>query len=344
MALIRPVVLSGGSGTRLWPLSTAETPKQFAALIGDRSLFALTLERLIGVDGLVGAVIVTGETHVDLVAKEVEASSAVTESLIVEPEGRNTAPAALAAALVSGQGDILVILPSDHLYGDETAFRKAVEQAAEHAATGAIVTFGIRPSRPETGYGYLELGEARGDARVLAGFVEKPSQDRAEELVSDGSHLWNSGVFVVRADTLLAEAGEHCPEVLEAVRSAIPDRLDGTVRLGPGFQSSPSISIDHAIMEKTTRGVVLPVDVGWSDVGSYRSLLGALPTDGDGNHIAGDVIASDVTRSYVAATSRRVVVAGIDNMVVVETPDVVLVIPMDRAQEVRNLPQRAESP
>lgn len=344
MASIRPVILSGGSGTRLWPLSTSGSPKQFAALIGDRSLFALTLERLVGIEGLAGAVVVTGGAHRDLVSSEVSASSAATSLVIVEPEGRNTAPAALAAALLSGEDDVLVILPSDHLVGDEAGFREAVEKAVDHAATGSIVTLGIRPSRPEAGYGYLELGEARGAARALAGFIEKPPTDIAVSLVSGGNHLWNSGVFVVRADTLVAEADEHCPEVLAAVRSALPEQRGATVTLGPAFTSSPSVSLDHAIMEKTTRGIVLPVDVGWSDVGSYQSLLESLPRDEHGNHLSGDVVASDVTGSYVVATSRQLVVAGVDQIVVVETPDVVLVIPLDRAQDVRDLAQRAESP
>lgn len=325
-------------------MSTAETPKQFAALIGERSLFALTLERLLGIEGLGGAVIVTGEPHVDLVSSEVAESSAATAFVIVEPVGRNTAPAAIAAALASGHDDVLVILPSDHLIGDEARFREAVQRAADHAVTGSIVTFGIRPSRAEAGYGYLKLGEPRGDAHLLAGFVEKPPQTRAVELVSDGRHLWNSGVFVVRAGTLLAEAAEHCPDVMKVVRASMPEQRGEILRLGAEFSSSPSISLDHAIMEKTARGIVLPVDLGWSDVGSYRSLLESLPRDADGNHISGDVDVSDVTGSYVKAMSRRVVVAGVDGLVVVETPDVVLVIPVDRAQEVRDLPQRAESP
>lgn len=325
-------------------MSTAETPKQFAALIGERSLFALTLERLVGMEGLGAAVIVTGKSHLDLVAGEIAASAAETGCVIVEPVGRNTAPAAIAAALASGHDDVLVILPSDHLVADEAGFREAVHRAADHALTGSIVTFGVLPSRPEPGYGYLELGEPRGDARVLAGFVEKPSPSIAVQLASDGRHLWNSGVFVVRAEILLAEAAEHCPEVITAVRAAMPEEIGETTRLGTEFASSPSISFDHAIMEKTARGIVLPVDLGWSDVGSYRSLLESLPRDEDGNHVSGDVALSGVTGSYVMAASRRVVVAGVDNLVVVETPDVVLVIPVDRAQEVRDLPHRAESP
>jgi mannose-1-phosphate guanylyltransferase/mannose-6-phosphate isomerase len=343
VASIRPVVLSGGAGTRLWPLSTTETPKQFATLVGERSLFSLTLERLNGTEGLVPAIIVTGEAHVDLVSREIAASSAATGLVAVEPEGRNTAPAAIAAALLSSDDDVLVILPSDHLISDEDGFREAVGRAAHHAGAGSIVMFGIRPSRPDIGFGYMTLGDPNGDGYLLAGFEEKPSLPRAVEIVEAGTHLWNSGVFVVRADALIAEAGEHCPDVLAAVRSSIPSQEGAIVRLGPEFTSSPSVSLDNAIMEKTARGVVLPVDFGWNDLGSYRSLLESLPRDEDGNHISGDVVASGVSGSYVNATSRRLVVAGVEGLVVVETPEVVLVIPIDLAQEVRDLARRFES-
>lgn len=340
MPVIRPVVLSGGSGTRLWPLSTAETPKQLARLIGDETLFARTMHRLDGVPGLDSAVVVTGDLHSHLVAEEVARTGVPTAHILVEPEGRNTAPAAVAAALVSDPGDVLVILPSDHLILDVEGFGELVERAAGHAVDGHIVTFGVKPSRPETGYGYIELGEPRDGAHHLLSFIEKPDADTAEKLTSGGRHLWNSGIFVVTAGTLISEAMRHSPQVVAAVREALPDHVGDAVRLGERFRDSPSISFDHAVMERTELGLVIPMDVGWSDLGSYRSLLEAGPRDESGNSVAGDVVLSDVSDSYVRATSRRLVVAGISGVAVVETPEAVLVVPLDRDQEVRELQDR----
>lgn len=344
---IRPVVLSGGSGTRLWPLSTAEVPKQFSPLFGKRSLFGLTLDRLAGIPDLQSAIVVTGHRHVDLVSAEFESASAEAASIevgpiLVEPTGRNTAPAALAAALTASPDDVLVILPSDHLISDVEEFQRAVAVASDLAQGGSIVTFGIRPTRPETGYGYIEMGEDTGGAHEVVRFKEKPDFREANELVGDGRHLWNSGIFVVRGDRLIEEAANLCPDVLDGVRAALPSEHSGVVPLDESFESVKAISFDHAIMEQTDRALVVPVDIGWSDVGSYQSLLEVSDRDDAGNHVTGDVILSGVTRSYIRSTSRPLVVAGLDDVVVVETPDAVLVLPLNRAQEVKDLQARVD--
>jgi mannose-1-phosphate guanylyltransferase/mannose-6-phosphate isomerase len=345
---LRPVVLSGGSGTRLWPLSTPERPKQFVPLFDGRSLFELTLSRLQGISNAGSPLVVTGRAHVSLVSDALKASGVDSSRVLVEPTGRNTAPAALAAALLAKPDDILAIVPSDHLVTDVAAFRDAVGIAADHAGGGRIVTFGIRPSRAETGYGYIEIGDSHGSAaHSVARFKEKPDTTEAETLASDGRHVWNSGMFVARADQLLAEAGTHCPEILAGVTNALPEiKGDGggieIHELGEAFQDVESISIDYAIMERTDNAIVIPIDVGWDDVGSYRSLLTALTRDSNGNHVEGEVTIADVSGSFVKASSRAVAVAGLNDVVVVETPDAVLVVPLDRSQYVRELSERAD--
>ena len=337
------MILSGGSGTRLWPLSTPDTPKQFAKLLDGRSLFELTLSRLDGLENLAPAVVVTGERHLAHVRREEDDSPSRVGSIIVEPEGRNTAPAVIAAALTSHSDDILLILPSDHLVADDAGFRDAVAVAVKLAIEGAIVTFGVRPTRPETGYGYIEFVGGDGPSHPIERFKEKPDLDEAERLWQDGRHLWNAGIFVASAGVVVEEARSLCPAVVAAVESSFPSTdAERIVRLGEDFRGSPSISFDHAVMEHTDRGVVIEISVGWDDVGSYRSLLEVSRRDDEGNHITGDVIVSDVTGSFISATSRRVVVAGVDAMIVVETPDVVLVLPVARAQDVRELQKDAD--
>ena len=337
------MVLSGGSGTRLWPLSTPGRPKQFVPLFGDETLFDRTLGRLDGLPGLVDTIVVTGARHLGLARRAIAASTAGAGVVLVEPVGRNTAPATIAAALLAHPDDVLVILPSDHLVADVVAFREAVVTAAGLATAGAMVTFGIAPSRPETGYGYIEKGEPGASGSfTVASFKEKPDLAEATRLVSGGRHLWNSGMFVARAETFLDEASKYSADLVEGVREATGQTGPGIVELGPSFADVEAMSIDYAIMEKTDRALVLPIDVGWDDVGSYQSLLDASDRDEDGNHIDGEVVLSEVTGSLVKATSRVVAVAGLSDVVVVETPDVVLVVPLERSQEVRDLARRAD--
>ncbi len=334
------MILSGGSGTRLWPLSTPEVPKQFADLFDGRTLFGMTMSRLADMEGLRPAIVVTGSAHRDLVEEEVASSPVPAGLILVEPKGRNTAPAVIAAALAADPEDVLVILPSDHLISDVGSFRHAVQVAASLAAHGGVVTFGIRPTRPETGYGYIEFGEAVDDGFRVDRFKEKPDELAARTMSTDGRHLWNSGMFVARADHVLEEAEAHVPELVEGVKGAMSSHVSGVVELGPGFAGVESISFDHAIMERTSRALVVPIDVGWNDVGSFVSLLAASDLDDDGNHVAGDVVVDSVHDSFLKATSRRLVVAGMDHVVVVETPDAVLVIPLEMAQRVKELQQR----
>ncbi|MCZ6518498.1 MAG: sugar phosphate nucleotidyltransferase [Actinobacteria bacterium] len=343
MALIRPVILSGGAGTRLWPLSTPGFPKQFATLTGEDSLFTQALHRLAGRPGVSPPIVVTGSAHAELVKVFAAESGVDIHLVLVEPAGRNTAPASLAAALSSDPDDVLVILPSDHLIRDQGAFADAVIRSVEYAAEGSVVTFGVVPSRAETGYGYIELGEPLPGAYEVRRFKEKPDQEEAERLTSGGNHVWNSGMFVVSAAGLLMEASRHCPVILAGVTAAMRAPVDGIVELGAEFLNVERISLDHAIMEKTENAIVMPIDVGWDDVGSFEALWSIAEKDGRGNVTSGDTVLIDVEGSLVKATSRTVAVAGVSDVVVVETPDVVLVVPRNQSQMVRDLAERAES-
>jgi mannose-1-phosphate guanylyltransferase/mannose-6-phosphate isomerase len=334
------VILSGGSGTRLWPLSTRDRPKQFIELVG-APLFDATVDRVADVAGQERMVVVTGSDQVAMV-EEALAARAIEATLLVEPAGRNTAPAVIAAALVSEPDDLLLVMPSDHLITDIPAFVTAVGHASGMAAKGSMVTFGIEPSRPETGYGYIEKGATDGPAFRVTRFKEKPDAEEAERLVSDGRHLWNSGMFVFSAEALLAEAKRQVPDILEGVESSLPPAREGTIELGAGFASIRSISIDHAILENARDVWVVPLDAGWSDIGSWHSVWELATKDSEGNAIIGDVLAVDVSGSYVRSASRRVAIAGVEDLVVVETPEVVLIVGKDRSQLVRDLAALAD--
>ena len=336
------MILSGGAGTRLWPLSTHDQPKQFAPLLPDGSLFTSTLTRLDGTEGVSPPIVVTGAAHSALVTVAASEADVTPHLMIVEPEGRNTAPAAIAAASVSDPEDVLAILPSDHLIGDVEAFSAAVLESVPHAREGRIVTFGITPTRPETGYGYIELGEDAAGAYRVRRFKEKPDLEEAKRLVATGNHLWNSGIFVVMAQALIEEADLLCPEVLRLVKAARREPVEGVLELGSEFGEVEKISFDIAIMEKTERAVIMPIDVGWDDIGSFEALWSVSDKDASGNVVSGDAVLIDVEGSYVKATSRKVAVAGLTDVVVVETPDAVLVVPREQAQMVRDLARRLD--
>jgi mannose-1-phosphate guanylyltransferase/mannose-1-phosphate guanylyltransferase/mannose-6-phosphate isomerase len=336
------VILSGGSGTRLWPLSTQARPKQFARIVPDRpTLFEATLTRLSPLEGVVAPIVVTGAGHLAFVTEAVADSGISPWLTIVEPEGRNTAPAVAAAALASDPSDVLVLLPSDHLIEDVDRFGRHVLAAAALAGEGSIVTFGVTPDRPETGYGYIEVGDALDGGYAVARFKEKPTAEAAAGMATDGRHVWNSGMFVATAATLTAEMERLAPEVLSGVAAAISPTEDGRLTLGPSFSEVEAISFDHAVMERTGRAAVIPIDVGWDDVGSFQAIWGMAAKDADGNFASGEVLLDEVSGSLVMATSRTVAVAGLSDMVVIETPEAVLVLPLDRAQEVRGLAERA---
>jgi mannose-1-phosphate guanylyltransferase / mannose-6-phosphate isomerase len=333
------VILSGGSGTRLWPLSTGRRPKQFAALLGESSLFRATLDRVADLPGVVAPTVVAGAAHLPLIEEEFRQAGAEPGAVIIEPEGRNTAPAIAAAALHADPDDVLVILPADHIIGDVATFRERVMEAADLAGQGSIVTFGVVPTRPETGYGYLETGGESGTALDLVGFLEKPDQEKVRELVADDRFLWNSGMFVATAGSIISEMERFCPELIDSVRGALPD-VGAVMALGDDFLDATSISFDHAVMEKTGIGMVIPLDVGWSDIGSYLALMSVATAGEHGNVTRGAVTLEDVTDSLVIAETRPVAVLGLSGIAVIDTEDGVLVIPLDRSQEVRDLAER----
>lgn len=339
-ATIRPVILSGGSGTRLWPLSTRERPKQFIELVG-KSLFDATLERVSSVTNVRRVIVVTGSDQVVTVDKALS-DSGLEATVLVENTGRNTAPAVIAAALVSEPDDVLLVLPSDHLIADTSAFLSAVDDAVGLAATGSLVTFGVEPTRRETGYGYIQTGEPSGPGFRVVRFKEKPDPDEAARLLAEGAHLWNSGMFVFTSAALLGEAARQVPDILDGVRSSLPEVREGRIALGAGFATVRSISIDHAILENAENVSVVPLEAGWSDIGSWQTVWESAEHDDDGNSLIGDVVAQDLQGSYVRSTSRTIAIAGVEDLVVVETPEVVLVVAKDRSQLVRDLAGRVE--
>lgn len=329
------MVLSGGVGTRLWPLSTKETPKQFLELLGE-PLFEATLSRVTQLGGS-DPIVVTGREQIPAVEKSLADMGMDGATIVVEPLGRNTAPAVVAAALIADPEDVLVVLPSDHLMTNDLAFLEAVTQAVDLARDGALVTFGIEPSRPETGYGYIAMGEPIGPGFQVDKFKEKPGEDEAAQLAADGAHLWNSGMFVFAAGRILGEARRQAPEIVTGVEAALPAERSGTISLGETFSRVPSISIDHAIMEGAENGVVIPLDAGWSDVGSWHSVWELSEQDEHGNSLIGDVVAIDVADNYVRSEAKTVAIAGVAGLVVVVTPELVLIIPKEKSQMVRDL-------
>lgn len=352
---IQPVILSGGSGTRLWPLSREHYPKQMIPFVEDDSLFQATVRRLAGAAGMeVSArpLVVCNEAHRFLIAEQMRAMGVTPEALILEPAGRNTAPALTLAALhmqeVGGDA-VMLVMPADHVIGDKPAFLAAVRQAALLAADGAVVTFGIVPDKPETGYGYIRRGAvlAGGGGYVLAGFVEKPDFATAKKYVESGDYWWNSGLFALKPSVWLKAIGSLHPEMLDACTKAYMEGArDADFRRvdTAAFAACPSDSIDYAVMEKLAGDArlgiaaqVVPLAAGWSDVGAWDSLWQILDKDADGNATRGQVVLHDAQGSLVFSQGRMVACVGIRDMVVIETPDVIMVAPLDRAQDVKQL-------
>lgn len=336
MPRLRPVLLSGGSGTRLWPLSTPERPKQFAPLLGEESLFSATLRRLEGLD-TIPAIVVTGVRHRDLVEDQLAEAGHSHATVLAEPRGRNTGPAVLAASLMADPGDVLAVLPSDALVVDIGAFHKAMELAVGLAEEDFIVTFGVVPTRPDSGFGYIETGAEMGGGRRIVAFVEKPDIDRATELIDSGA-LWNSGMFVFRAETVLEEAQSFQADMVSAVGRALEEGKAG--ELGPSFGEIDAISFDHAVMEHTGRGAVVPLDAGWSDVGTYRALMEVGPRDEHGNFVYGRVELSNVTNSFLYSSNGPLLVTDLAEMVVVSTDEGTLIAPLDDPGSVRALTEQ----
>lgn len=339
---ILPVILSGGTGTRLWPLSREGYPKQFWPLASDRPMLAETAARAEG-PGYLPPMVVCNEAHRFLVAEQLRGRDA---RIVLEPAGRNSAPAIAAAALLaeeSNPGTVMWIMAADSAITDLPALHAALAQAATAARAGRIVTFGMRPTSPETGYGYIEAGDdlpGLPGVRAIARFVEKPDAARAAEFVTGGRHLWNSGMFVATASTLLAELERHEPALLTAVRAAVEgaSRDLDFVRLAPeAFTSAPSISIDYAVMERTQHAAVVPASIGWSDIGSWAALWEISAKDAAGNVAQGPVETIDSRNCFVRSEGILTGVVGLDDAVVVVTDDAVLAMHRDRAQDVKKL-------
>ncbi len=348
--LIVPVILSGGVGTRLWPASRKLQPKQLLPLVDDRSMIAATADRIRALTTGIDPIIVTNVDHADAIRREMLRSGYPETRLLLEPVGRNTAPAVAVAAyeIIDTFGDrLMLVLPADHAITDETAFASAVEEAADCAAAGYLLTFGITPSGPETGYGYIRRGKPITDrvARV-AEFVEKPDAGTAAAYVESGEYLWNSGMFLFKASRYVEELEQHAPDIAAASRRAYDnaERKNATVLLDEeAFTSCRADSIDYAVMERTSRAAVVPTDPGWSDVGSWTSLWEIGDKDDDGNVLVGDTVTEGVTNSYIRSAGRLVAAVGVDRTIVVDTPDAVLVAGMDAAQDVKAIVEQLEA-
>lgn len=341
-----PVILSGGSGTRLWPLSRQLRPKQFLPMVDPLSLFQNTLQRLQGDSELEPALIVCNEEHRFMVAEQLRSLHLQHQGILLEPVGRNTAPAiALAALYLAQQGKtdaLLLVLPADHVIQDQTAFHQAIQAAAQAAREGYLVTFGILPQRAETGYGYIQQGESiKGlAAKRVAAFVEKPNVATAAAYLETGEYLWNSGMFLFRADHLLAELAKYQPEIIAQCQLALTQPRQDFDFIRPqaaDFAACPSISIDYAVMERTTDAVVIPLDAGWSDVGAWSAVWEVSPQDEQHNVLRGDTLTYNAHNNLVYAEHRLVTLVGVDNLTVVETKDAVLVAHRDQVQDVKHI-------
>ena len=342
-----PVLLCGGSGTRLWPLSRTHYPKQFIPLVGETSLLAQTLERVSGVSSGAAPLVVCNENHRFMTAVVLEQCQQTASAILLEPEGRNTAPAIAVAALEAlaiGDDPVLLVLAADHVITDVAAFERSVLLAESAAMRDQLVTFGITPSRPETGYGYIRAGEMVGDGIFeVASFVEKPSLETATDYVESGEYYWNSGMFLFRARRYLDELEAVRPKMMVAARAAHAKAVrDGVfVHLdGEAFGNCPNESVDYAVMEEAKQTAMVTLNAGWSDIGSWSALHEATALDEQGNAVRGDVMLMDTENSYVYADQGLVTTVGIKGLVVVSTPDALLVASRDRVQDVRKLVQR----
>jgi mannose-1-phosphate guanylyltransferase len=337
MREIIPVILSGGSGTRLWPLSRAKRPKQMLDLTGAGSMLGMTAERVADPALFAPLWVVAGTGQADAIEQALPALG----RLILEPAARNTAPAIALAALAAEPDDLLLILPSDQLIADAAGFRAAAARAAPYARQGWIVTFGMKPERPETGYGYIERGGALGEGvHRAARFVEKPDAATAELYLEGGRHDWNGGIFLMRAGTYLDALETHAPDIAKASRAAMEAAGHEGLRVLPdaaAFARSPAISIDYAVMEKAEKVAVAPVALGWSDVGSWEALMEVSPNDADGNALAGDVIALGASGCLIRSDGPLVAAIGVEDLVVVATADAVLIVPKAQSQRVKEI-------
>jgi mannose-1-phosphate guanylyltransferase len=339
---IIPVILSGGSGTRLWPLSRPEQPKQLLPLTAEETMLQLTARRTAG-ERFARPIVVANAAHADQVEAQLADVGADAQALVLEPMGRNTAPAIALAAIAAGGGsDPILVMPSDHVISDVDAFHAAIHAALPLVQEGWLVTFGIAPDAPETGYGWIKVGEQLADrVHRVDRFVEKPPRDKAEAMLAAGDHAWNGGIFLFRADMYLGALSVYAPEMLVAAQQAMENARREGSRIWPdaeAFARSPSDSIDYAVMEKAPRVAVVPVAMGWSDVGSWDALHAISEPDGDGNVSRGEVIAIDTANCLVRSEAgKRVALVGVRDLIVVAAGDDVIVLPRGRSQEVRKI-------
>jgi len=343
MSKVIPVILSGGAGTRLWPLSREMYPKQLLSLTSKQTMLQDTAIRLAAISGALPPIVVCNEAHRFTVAEQIRALDIQASAILLEPSGRNTAPAVALAALKASSiypDATLVVAPADHVIRDARKFQQAAEVAVALAQHDKLITFGIVAHAPETGYGYIRRGAGAGPAYPVAQFVEKPPLDLAQQYVASGDYYWNSGMFVFKASRYLAELSSLAPDILSACTAAFEAAKTDLdfVRIDKAeFIKCRSESIDYAVMEKTKDALVLPLDVGWSDVGSWSSLFDVLPADEEGNVLQGDVMVHDTHDCYVHSTSRLVAAVGMEDHIIVETKDAILVAPKDRVQDVKDL-------
>ena len=342
--MIVPVIMAGGSGTRLWPMSRQLYPKQLIAMYNEETMLQNTVTRLDGVEDLDAPILLCNNAHRFMAAEQLQQAGCSPRDIILEPVGRNTAPAIALAALklqADDQDAVMLVLPADHKISDVDAFHAAIADGKVQADAGQLITFGIVPSSPETGYGYIRKGDAvSGTAFRIGEFVEKPDLATAEKYLASGEYCWNSGMFMFKASTILSQFEVHAPEMLEACKAAFAageQDLDFFRIDQPLFEQVPSDSIDYAVMEKTDLGVMIPLDAGWSDLGSFDALWQTQKKNGSQNVFKGDVLTHDVKESYIHAGSKMVAAIGLEKFVIVETSDAILVSPRDRVQDIKLL-------
>ena len=336
-----PVILSGGSGTRLWPLSRGQYPKQFLPLVAEKTMIQETMLRLGGLSNLQPPIAVCNEDHRFMMAEQLWEIGIKPAAIVLEPVGKNTAPAVAIAALSVKPDDVLIVLPADHVIIDHKAFQQAVMEADQLARQGQLVTFGIVPTEPETGYGYIKRSDHQcGAAFAVDAFVEKPDRETAQRYVDSGDYFWNSGMFAFMAGSFLEELDKFNPDMLIACKEALKlsqKDLDFTRLDKEAFSACPSDSIDYAVMEKTDKAVVIPLNAGWNDVGSWSALWDVTRKNDSGNAVFGDVLTLETENSYLYSKNKLVVAIGVKDLVVVETDDALLVASKDKVQAVKDI-------
>ena len=341
---IIPIILSGGSGSRLWPLSRNQYPKQYLPLSSDKTMLQETILRLNGLNNIANPIIICNREHRFLVAEQCQQIDIENPTIILEPVGRNTAPAIAVGALQSfknTEDSVLLILSADHVIQNVEAFHQAIKLASQKAQDGKIVTFGITPTHSNTAYGYIKVLKGLDNGiQVVEKYDEKPNLETAQSYIKQGNYFWNSGMFMFKASTLIDELNTHTPEIITTVNEALKNARQDVnfIHLEKlAFETSPSISIDHALMEKSDNVIVVPLDAGWNDVGSWSTLYDISEKDSNGNVLKGDVITKGTTNTYVYASNHMITTIGLDNIIVIDTPDATLIAKKDRVNEVKSI-------